>query len=230
MKKIINHLKENWIKYGFETLVVTVGILGAFTLNNWNENRKEKIRETILLTELAKNIESNINILEDGLETQLQWIKEINYVVNHIDLKRSYSDSLGTYLNHIRYAESLSLTTTAFESLKSNGFDLIHSTSLRLEIIRLFDEYYENISNLINTIGLSKYNSANRIFEKCCGGDNNGQIIPNDYNSFLENQELHNMITLRLIWKNTVVSRYSFLLEETKNLHELVLDELAHRN
>ena len=40
MKKIIGHLNENWIRHGFETLVVTVGILGAFTLNNWSENRK----------------------------------------------------------------------------------------------------------------------------------------------------------------------------------------------
>ena len=40
MKKIVNHLKENWIKYGFETFVIIVGILGAFALNNWNESRK----------------------------------------------------------------------------------------------------------------------------------------------------------------------------------------------
>ena len=32
MKKIINHLKENWIRHGFETLVVTIGILGVLHL------------------------------------------------------------------------------------------------------------------------------------------------------------------------------------------------------
>ena len=45
MKKIIEHLKENWIRHGFETLVVTVGILGAFTLNHWNEERKDRSME-----------------------------------------------------------------------------------------------------------------------------------------------------------------------------------------
>ncbi len=34
MKKIINHLKENWIKHGFETLYVIVGILMAFGLSD----------------------------------------------------------------------------------------------------------------------------------------------------------------------------------------------------
>ena len=45
MKKIINHLKENWIRHGFETLVVAVGILVAFTLNNWNEGRKTTLED-----------------------------------------------------------------------------------------------------------------------------------------------------------------------------------------
>ena len=48
MKKIIKHLQENWIRHGFETQVVMVGILGAFTLNNWNEVRKDRIIEKLI--------------------------------------------------------------------------------------------------------------------------------------------------------------------------------------
>jgi len=33
MKKILNHLKGNWIRHGFETLVVVVGILGLAYVN-----------------------------------------------------------------------------------------------------------------------------------------------------------------------------------------------------
>ena len=35
MRKILFILKRNWIKFGFETIVVTVGILGAFALESW---------------------------------------------------------------------------------------------------------------------------------------------------------------------------------------------------
>jgi hypothetical protein len=42
VEKLIKHIKENWTKYGLETLVVIIGILVAFTLNNWNESRKAK--------------------------------------------------------------------------------------------------------------------------------------------------------------------------------------------
>ncbi len=53
MNKILNHLKENWIRYGFETLVVTVGILGAFMLNNWNQNRIKLKEEQHLLVAIS---------------------------------------------------------------------------------------------------------------------------------------------------------------------------------
>ena len=69
MKKIINHLKENWIKYGFETIVITIGILGAFALNNWNENRKKQTELNTYLVNLVENLRSDVtsmNYLESA--------------------------------------------------------------------------------------------------------------------------------------------------------------------
>ena len=40
MMKIIKGFKGNWIRHGFETLYVIVGILVAFSLDDWNESRK----------------------------------------------------------------------------------------------------------------------------------------------------------------------------------------------
>lgn len=71
MKKIINHLTENWIRHGFETLVVTIGILGAFTLNNWNEGRKEEIFERKVLNELRISLLRNIHALNRGYKPYL---------------------------------------------------------------------------------------------------------------------------------------------------------------
>lgn len=47
---IIKHLKSEWLSYGFETLDAIVGILVAFALDNWNEERKAgKLMEKIKL-------------------------------------------------------------------------------------------------------------------------------------------------------------------------------------
>ncbi len=49
MRKFFRHLKENWIKYGFETFSILIGIIGALTIDNWNEERKERIKEHVIL-------------------------------------------------------------------------------------------------------------------------------------------------------------------------------------
>ena len=65
MRKIITHLKENWIRHGFESFVVVVGILGAFALNNWNESLKNSRTEEKLLIRLHTEVLANKSQLEE---------------------------------------------------------------------------------------------------------------------------------------------------------------------
>ena len=94
MKKIINHLKEEWYKYGLETLVVVVGILVAFSLNNWNESRKSNISELKSLIEInasLKDIETNIEFSAGWDSVALVATRNI---VNHIANDLPYHDSI----------------------------------------------------------------------------------------------------------------------------------------
>jgi hypothetical protein len=70
MKKIINHLKDNWVALGFETLAIIIGIWGAFLLNNWNEDRKQRTREVQLLTELQEAHQGTENLFSGNLNHQ----------------------------------------------------------------------------------------------------------------------------------------------------------------
>lgn len=70
MKKIIKNFRENWITYLFEILVVIIGIMGAFGLNKWNEERKEDILKKAMINHIKSNLEEDRKSLQEGITNE----------------------------------------------------------------------------------------------------------------------------------------------------------------
>ena len=221
MKKIINHLKDNWIRHGFETLVVTVGILGAFGLNNWNENRKNRNTEEKLLVELKENLAINLARLQNEIEKENNSIAAINFVVDHLDNRKPYYDSLDVRFRQAFKAYDIVLSTSAFESIRSKGFEIIHSNSLRNEIIELFDGTYSNlISETVRIENQFWPSSVLPILHTHFRWEGN-TITPIDYEALLNDPTYINMITNRRHFRELAVKRKgeSLLLTESLLTH-----------
>lgn len=60
MKRIFNTLSEKWPEYLIELLVIIGGIIGAFMLNSWNDDRKDRRQEQLILTGLKTEFEQNL--------------------------------------------------------------------------------------------------------------------------------------------------------------------------
>ena len=106
MAKLFKHLKENWIKYGFETLTILAGIIGALTIDNWNEERKERVQEHSILKQLQGDFETNQRLIEAGIVRYQGIDKIIRLTINHtgpeVDLPEpEVLDSL-KMLNYVR--------------------------------------------------------------------------------------------------------------------------------
>jgi len=146
MKKIINHIKENWIKYGFETFVITVGILGAFALNNWNEGRKNLIKEKSAISDIHQEFLKN--------QLQLEYIKSehesrLLHIRKLLDLFPIEKNNVN--LDSVRHYMRRSSGDWTFEPLQgrikwlvnSNNFDLIKNTELK-DALLLWEPVYED--------------------------------------------------------------------------------------
>ena len=56
MKRILTILKDKWPEYILEILVITLGILGAFALNSWNEQNKSRTLEKEYVSRLVEDL------------------------------------------------------------------------------------------------------------------------------------------------------------------------------
>jgi len=71
-----------------------LGILIALQIDNWNENRKDKIEEKIILKELQSNLELVLFRINRNIENLEQNLKSFSMLKNHTDRNLPFHDSL----------------------------------------------------------------------------------------------------------------------------------------
>ncbi len=60
-----------YLKYAIgEIILVVIGILIALSLNNWNEQRKDRIKEQVVLKQLQEDYQANLMQLEEKMTTR----------------------------------------------------------------------------------------------------------------------------------------------------------------
>ena len=134
---------SEYFKYAIgEIFLVVIGILIALSINNWNQNRIEKQVEKRLLKELLENLSINEKKLENSIEAEYKAIRSIEHVLNVLENQLDYNDTMDYHFGRSEFSDDIVLSSTAFRSIESRGFDIIQSDSLRNSIITLFDNDY----------------------------------------------------------------------------------------
>jgi len=139
MKKILKTLKLKWAEYLLEMVVIIFGILCAFGLNNWNESRKERIKQVELLIELKENLIEDINVFKTYIDVQEDFIERITRAMSLLESDVVDEDSLSYYLKGISHFEDYQINSAAFETLKNSGFERIKSKKLKKSLARYYD-------------------------------------------------------------------------------------------
>jgi hypothetical protein len=109
--------------------------------------------------------------------------------------KLAYKDSLKIYFTIPTADYSFQISYSTYENLKSQGFDIINNSELRLKIIRLYDEVISLLndqeiktSNLLtNSISPTMF----KYFKTTAEG-----YEPNDYQHLLNSEEYLNVLSL----------------------------------
>ena len=148
MKRILSTLKEKWPEYILEILVLVIGIYGAFALDNWNERRKLKLVEIKILKELLADMELNLREIESDLNGQRVGLKATLIFKQYLNKKRPLDDSTAYYFTACLSDTQFWPKTSAFDNLKSIGFNILSNDSLRLQITNIYQLSYSRLSEM----------------------------------------------------------------------------------
>ncbi|MFH4966592.1 DUF6090 family protein [Gaetbulibacter sp. M240] len=123
-----NLLMENktgkYFKYAIgEIVLVVIGILIALSINNWNEERKERIKEQIILKQLQEDYQANLAQLEQKIETR----KKI--LTSGFRLLRAFDNPIGIVRDSVIQDLAMVRNDPTFDPIQN---DLTSTENLRL--------------------------------------------------------------------------------------------------
>lgn len=152
MKKILETLKLKWAEYLLEIIVIVIGILVAFALNNWSESRKNKIEEVKVLMEIRKVLaEDIIKLSEHIIQSKIAETQNEKLLLLLENGTMVEEDSLDILFGAGYSLNTFQLNLTPFETLKSKGLELISNDSISTLIIEIYEngqEYFESTNEI----------------------------------------------------------------------------------
>ena len=156
--KVLRKIRERMLnqnqtkKYLFyaigEIFLVVVGILIALQINNWNEQRILVKTERDILKVMQRNLKSDLIDMATNVEFYTIRLKANEAVLESFKNPQSIPDTLKYSYANLGTNPYFLESTSAYENLKSVGFEIIKNDSLREAIIDLYEIKYEWIDNL----------------------------------------------------------------------------------
>jgi len=128
-----------------EFVLVFLGILVALQVDNWNQNRKERKLERVLLAEMLSDLNGDLEDIEANTSAMERYANANQVVLDFLDSNLPWHDTLGYYFAQLMGGSLFDINTSAYESLNSIGIDLVRNDKLRQQITALYSVRYNHV-------------------------------------------------------------------------------------
>ena len=126
-----------------EILLVMVGILLALQVNNWNEWRKDRIKEREILGRMKNDLKKDTAYLNQRIQlAENEWKSYYKYIHQSYQVQKTREDYLTLKKDLTFNAENLILQDKTFAEITNAGrVDLLTGDELKDSIINYYREY-----------------------------------------------------------------------------------------
>ena len=249
MIKLFRHLRQGLVKenkfskyllYALgEIILVVIGILIALQINNWNENRKNKIEEIAILESLDDDLilaqKQSESLISEEAALKQTLILILGIDSKHSEINRNtISDSI--FESALWDIQSDQPVVNAYTNLKNtNKLSLIKDRKIKEKFTEL-EVHMSKLKNILDDrmnvhqirIDNVAENDINFIplVKANIPGINIDNEIPNDYNQILSERRIRNLLGMKLSITQDVIFFRENLDKEIKDLIALIELEL----
>lgn len=212
-----------------EILLVMVGILLALQVNNWNEERKEKVLEMEILEEISENLREDHKDHNQNVEYINRSINASKIVLYHLDNNLPYHDSLSTHFSWLAALPNFEPINSGYQNLLSNRVNIIKNDTLRRKISGIYNQYNwlrdylkdrQNGNNQPLLIDMTKKFKVLRPLDTA---------VPLDYSSLKNDHEFNALIQQNLRIMDIIMELMEDIIKLNYELIENIKSELNSR-
>jgi len=219
-----------YLKYAIgEVLLVVIGILIALSLNNWNESRKDSIFERKVISELSVDVSQDIEEMNNALDSINESQRSSYLIIQHMENKTEYHDSLNKHFSHALRFWSLSPNKIAFEMAKEEGMYFISNDSIRFYASKVNGYTFDYVQVLENRFQDYKSNIILPHIQPLFNSYNFISMKPNSYEELRQDTTylsiIKSIISMRAQYKTMLEFRY----EQLSKLNSMIKKEIEQQ-
>jgi hypothetical protein len=220
---------ERYLFYAVgEILLVMLGILLALQVNNWNEWRKERVRESLILKEMKETLQKNCDNLSDELNVLIHRNEQANTLLIILSENLPYDKSVERMIHLARIGTRFSLSYSGYEELKNAGYNTLSSDSLKSEIIDLFEFTYPEMQKIISEVKVTPDEFSNYEFLHFEDvGEDAILLKPVDYSFILNDHYFHSMVKVMTRRRKYHMDLINESLTRSTKVLQLIKEELG---
>lgn len=229
-----NDLKRYTAYAFFEITLVVIGILIAVMINDWNESRKERRVEQLLLTALNKEMAANYAFLTTVIHYQ-EISRDASFKLLKIyssDYKKYKASALDSLFGAVQWAWSFEPKVSVLNSIKTAGkLDVIRDENIKAFItsfeestkgaqsISLFmrdfmrNQYVPSVSRFVSQRNRVRHLGFSEVADS---------RFPAAYPALFNDREVESHLTYVYVWRKDEVYILKNIQEELKKSMDLV--------
>jgi hypothetical protein len=228
---LMKNQSSKYFKYAVgEIILVVIGILIALQINNWNTQKNTSNTELEILDLMQKNLNADLEDMKGNLDFYKIRQRATIIVLKKLNDPAFENDSLPySYANlglHPYFIE----ITSAYENLKSIGFEIIKNDRLKENIMHIYSNRYQWIENLENDhSNFYKTKLESLLIENFIHESLTDNAKPINIKELQNNHVFKETLKYSLGWLTYIIERYKVMIIDVGLLKEQITTELEER-